>query len=496
MSVALRSLVSLASAITMLAWPRADAAEPRPNILFILADDLGWSDPGCYGGKYFETPHLDRLASEGLRFTEAYAPAPICSASRASLLTGKTPARLQFEFVTKTTPGFQPMTTPLRAPPYPLDLPLEETTIAEVLADAGYETAFFGKWHLNRHHKGYLGWSPTHGPRAQGFQVAEDDFGSHPYAYHRDRSQRTFVNASEGEFSDDGLTGKAIEFLKRDRSSPFFLVVSHYYVHDPVHTRLRWLHDRCLARIPASHPRREILAHYGAMVATLDHQVGGLLAALANEGLAESTLVVFTSDNGGHPEYAGNAPLRGSKWNLYEGGIRVPLIARWPGRIAPGGVCGFPVSGTDLFSTFAEVAEAAPTEASDGVSLLGLFRNPASEPGKRSLLWHFPFYHPETGFEEAPARIGEDDGVTSQTRPHSALRDGDWKLIHFHEDGRDELYDLASDPGETNDLSLTEPELTAGLAGKLRAALEESRARMPGPHPGSPALPPSDIRIP
>lgn len=496
MSLARLSLFPLTSAIMMLAWIQAHAAEPRPNILFILADDLGWSDTGCYGSEYFETPHLDRLASEGIRFTAAYAPAPICSASRAALLTGKTPARLQFEFVTKTTPGFQPMVTQLRAPPYPLDLPLGETTIAEVLADTGYETAFFGKWHLNRHHGGYLGWSPTHGPQTQGFKVAENDFGGHPYAYYKDRSQRAFIETADGEFPVDGLTDRAVAFLKRDRSSPFFLVVSHYHVHDPVHTRLRWLHDQCLARIPASHPRREVLAHYGSMVATLDHQVGELLAALADKDLADSTLVVFTSDNGGHPEYAGNAPLRGSKWNLYEGGIRVPLIVRWPGKIAPGGICGSPVSGTDLFPTFAEAADAVGTKTPDGISLHGLFQQPTCEPEKRSLLWHFPFYHPETGFEEAPARIGEDDGITSQTRPHSAIRDGDWKLIHFHEDGRDELYDLASDPGEWHDLSLTEPELTARLAGKLRTALEESRARMPAPHPDSPAHPGPAVRIP
>lgn len=489
MSIVFRSLVPLASAITMFSWPRVEAAVSSPNILFILADDLGWSDPGCYGNQYFETPHLDRLASEGLRFTQAYAPAPICSASRAALLTGKTPARLHFEFVTKTTPGFQPMVTPLRAPSYPLDLPLEENTIAEVLAGNGYETAFFGKWHLNRHHKGYLGWSPTHGPRAQGFAVAENDFGSHPYDYYRDKSQRTFVDVPDGTFLEDGLTAKAVRFLERERESPFFLVVSHYYVHDPVHTRLRWLHDRCLARIPASHPRRDVLARYGAMVTTLDHQVGELLAALETHGISDSTLVVFTSDNGGHPEYAGNAPLRGSKWNLYEGGLRVPLIARWPGRIAPGGTCDTPVCGTDLFPTFAEVAEAPITPPIDGVSLLGLFREPLAPAGDRSFVWHFPFYHPETGYEKAPTMIGHDDGITSRTRPHSALREGRMKLIHFYEDGRDELYDLASDPGETRDISLTEPLKSAALAAKLHSALMESKARMPGPYGDSPPRP-------
>lgn len=460
------------------------SAEPvRPNILFILADDLGWSDLACYGNPVFRTPHLDRLAASGTRFTQAYSPAPICSASRASLLTGKTPARLGFEFVTKPEAGFQPVLAPLRAPRFTLDLPLNEVTIAETLRDAGYGTAFFGKWHLNRHYQRYLGWSPTHGPQAQGFQLAEEDFGCHPYSYWNDRSQRTMIDAPAGSFIDDSMTQKAIRFLQSDHRQPFFLMVSHFYVHTPVHTRLKWLYDRYLEKLPPDHPRREKLAHYGAMVTTLDHHVGRLLEALETSGLADSTVVVFTSDNGGHPEYAGNAPLRGSKWNLYEGGIRVPFVTRWPGQKRRGVVCDESVSGTDLFATFAEIGQARPSETSDGRSLVSLMSGAATHLEPNETIWHFPYYHPEKGYAKAPAEIGVDDGFTSQTKPHSVVRSGPWKLIHFYEDGRDELYHLPTDPAEENDRSVSDADEAVKLRRLLDNRLKKCGARLPTVNP-------------
>jgi len=460
----------------------------RPHILLILADDLGWSDLGFYGNEWFETPHLDRLAEEGVRFTQAYAAAPICSASRAALLTGKTTARLGFEFVTKPEAGHQPMVTPLRAPPFTLDLPLDEVTIAESLGAAGYETAFFGKWHLNRHYQRYLGWSPTHGPKAQGFSIAEEDFGNHPYSYWREKKKRSFLDGvPDGAFLEDSLTQRAIRFLERDHDRPFFLMVSHFYVHDPNHTRLRWLHDRYLEKVPADHPRRDALAHYGAMVTTLDHHVGELLGALEESGHADDTLVIFTSDNGGHPNYAGNAPLRGSKWNLYEGGIRVPFLARWPEKIEAGQVNEASVWSIDLFPTFAELAEADPPANLDGQSLLPVFEDPeldwTGEWREKPLLWHFPYYHPEKGYHDAPAEIGIDDGFTSQTRPHSAVRDGPWKLLHFYEDERSELYDMAEDEVEDADVSPYFEGEAEGARERLLDLLESSGARLPEPHP-------------
>lgn len=432
-------------------------AEERPNILFILADDLGWSDLGCYGNEIFETPRLDQFAAEGTRFTQAYAAAPICSASRAAILTGKTPARLGFEFVVKSEAGYQPVEAPLRAPPFTLDLPLEETTIAEVLRDAGYQTGFFGKWHLNKHYERYLGWSPTHGPKAQGFEVAEEDFGSHPYSYGKQKTKRSFLDVPDGEFLEDGLTGKAIEFLKQDHDRPFFLMVSHFYVHDPIHTRVKWLYDHYMEKIPVDHPRRKVLAHYGAMVTALDHYVGQLLDALDEAGLADSTYVVFTSDNGGHPNYAGNAPLRGSKWNLYEGGIRVPMLIRSPDKVGEGIEIDAPVWSLDLSPTFAALADTNPKTEYEGRNLRPLREHPDIEWTEawpvRQMFWHFPYYHPEKNYADAPNEIGVDDGFTSKTKPHSAIRNGAWKLLHFYEDGRDELYDIPSSDMENAEVA-------------------------------------------
>ena len=338
-------------------------AAQRPNILFILADDLAWSDLGCYGHAWHETPHLDRLARAGMRCTDAYAPAPICSASRASILTGKSTARLGFEFVTKDAPGRQQRQAgqALATPPFTLNLPLSEITMAEHLGDASYETAFFGKWHLNAHHGGYLGWSPTHGPRQQGFQTAIADFGSHPYSY---RNERQTCADRPGRALSQRLDGdRAVTYLQQDHKAPFFLMVSHFYVHTPVQTPCQWLLEKYADKVPADSPNRQRRIAYAAFVETLDHYAGELLAALDASGQAATTLVVFTSDNGGHPEFAANGPLRGSKWNLYEGGIRVPLLARWPGTIAAGSTCTTPVIGYDLLPTFAAAAGVAPARS-------------------------------------------------------------------------------------------------------------------------------------
>lgn len=462
----------------LLCCPPLPAAR-TPNILFILADDLGWSDLACQGHRWHETPHLDRLAGEGMRFTQAYAPAPICSASRAAYLTGKTPARLHFEFVTKDKPGSQNLRQPLQSPPYPEDLPLAEITTAELLAGGGYHTAFFGKWHLNRHHGGYLGWSPTHGPLQQGFAEGDADFGGHSYAYFKG-GDRSDLPLREGEFPPDSLTDKVIAFLRRPHERPFFLQWSHYYVHDPIHTRCRWLLEKYRRKLPAGTPDERVA--YAAMVATLDHEVGRVLRALDESGLADNTVVIFTSDNGGHPNYTGNAPHRGSKWNLYEGGIRVPLFVRWPGVVHAGRTSAEPVTGCDLFPTLRDIADLADDGIErDGRSFAALLRGKEEAAPARPLIWHFPFYHPEKNFAKAPASIGVDDFVTSQTRPHSAIRLGRHKLLHFDEDDRDELYDLESDPAELNDLARQQSALTQQLRQRLRAELQARGARFAQP---------------
>jgi uncharacterized sulfatase len=458
----------------------AAAAEPRPNIVFILADDLGVRDLRCYGSPWHDTPHLDRLAREGTRFTQGYAAAPICSASRAALLTGRSPARLGFEFVTKLPAAKRPAGHPLLGPPYPLNLPLSEVTLGEVLGAAGYATGYFGKWHVSEHHNGYLGWSPTHGPLQQGYVAGEQEFGLHPYSYPGNPSAKA-TPLLAGDYGRDALTEKALAFLRTKRSQPFFLHLAHYYVHDPIHTRAPWLVEKYRARLPAGvDPLR---VEYAAMVETLDHLVGRLLGALDELGLTRDTLVVFTSDNGGHPAYSANGPFRGSKWNLYEGGIRVPWIVRWPGQVRAGATSDGTFIGTDLLPTLAAAA-GAPLPAGvvlDGRNMLPLWRNEAMAAinSPRTLVWHFPYYHPETGYAAAKPAIGVDDFAVSQTRPQSALRAGEWKLIHFYEEDRDELYHLTADPSEQRDLAVREPGRTKELRRRLDTYLHDVGARLP-----------------
>jgi len=457
------------------------AMSSRANIVFVLVDDLAWTDLGCYGHPWHTTPNIDQLSRSGMRFTQAYAPAPICSAARASILSGKTVARVGLEFVVKRKPGSQKIRPPqpLLPPPFKLNLALKETTIAEHLRDAGYNTAIFGKWHLNAHEDKYLGWSTTYGPQQQGFTTAIEDFGSHPYS-----GNQLETLASPGCFHPDGVTQKAIGFLEQDHHVPFFLMVSHFYVHTPIESPYAWLLEKYNAAIPANAENRKQRIEYAACVETLDHYVGVLLDAIREAKLEENTLVVFFSDNGGHPEFVSNKPLRGSKWNLYEGGIRVPMIVRWPGQVARGSSCAASVIGYDLFPTFAalagEQADAALQET-DGRSLLPLLKNPAGS-WRRSLVWHFPYYHPEgKNFPHAQRKVGVDDFAISQTRPQSAIGRGDYKLIHFDEEQRSELYDLSTDISEQHDLSGKKPELQESLRQELESYLNSVHARRANP---------------
>ena len=462
-----------------------------PNILLIYVDDLGYSDLSCYGREFgnelTETPNIDRLATEGMKFTDAYAAAPLCSPSRAALLSGKSPARLNFEFVTKYEKDHYAWDSPewvsrfgempLIPPPYTLSLPLEEETMAEVLNKQGYKTGIVGKWHIAPHYKRYKGWSPTLGPRQQGFGWAAETFGSHPYAYVKGEDSPEY---EDGVFPVDSLTENAIRFLEeyKENSDPFFLYVSHYYVHTPLSNRLEWLIEKY--RKKAGNNVSEAQIKYAAFVETMDHYVGQLLDAVDELGLRENTLVVYTSDNGGHPEHAFNRPLRGSKWHLYEGGIRVPMMVRWPGHVEPGAVSAMPIIQTDLLPTFLEVAGGVnQNDELDGKSLVSLLNG---DPGfeDRSLFWHFPYYHPEgQSFYEASEEIGVEDEFKARTLPQSAIRNGKHKLIYFYEDERVEFYDLEADIQESNDLSLEEPELTLSLKNKLLSYLKAVNARLP-----------------
>ena len=447
-----------------------------PNILFVLADDLAWSDPGYAGHAWHETPHLDALAASGLVFTDGYAPAPICAASRASILTGKTTARLGFEFVTKNEPGSQriDMATPLKAPSFTLNLSLEEETMAEILSKQGYETAYFGKWHLNAHYKKYLGWSPTHGPANQGVEVAVEDFGNHPYAWGTETPQSI---EEHGDFPDDTMVDAVCRFLEQKHERPFFAMASSFYVHTPVRTPCQWLLEKYGAKIPKESPNRDKRIAYAAFLETLDHHVGLMLNALDASGQRENTLVVFTSDNGGHPEFTANGPLRGSKWNLYEGGIRVPFIVRWPGYTNMRSQSQLPVIGYDLLPTFVEVAGGDAQDV-DGVSLVPHIHDPRRFID-RGLIWHFPYYHPERGYARAIESIGVNDLDVSKTHPQSAFRRGDMKLVYFYEDERVELFDLRKDVSEQKDISGMFPELEKSLTSELMRELRGMNARFP-----------------
>ena len=481
LAFAVGSLIQLAA---------AQANHHPPHVVLILADDLAWSDLGCYDHPWHETPNLDRLANSGMRFTNAYASAPICSASRASLLTGKTTARLGFEFVTKNAAGFQSIDqpTPLLAPPFQLNLQLKHRTVAEALHPCGYKSTFAGKWHLNAHHGGYLGWSPTHGPSRQGFEDTIDDFGSHPYAWKKNKPS---TKHQPGEFPTDSLIQKICESIAAttDDSMRFHLA-SLYHVHTPVKTTCEWLIKKYETKIPIGSPARESRIRYAAFVETLDHHVGEILAAIDRRCGNKETLVLFTSDNGGHPEYTANGPLRGSKWNLYEGGIRVPLIVRWPEQTRNGSICHQPVVGYDILPTLMEVCGQRSSTAKmdstvDGQSfasfLLGTKTEHERKDSEREIIWHFPYYHPETGYASSIDQIGVNDFKVSKTHPHSAIRVGRYKLLWFPETDRVELYDLEVDSSESTDLSEHHPEVTTRLATRLHQYLSAVDARMATP---------------
>ena len=443
----------------------AGAGEPPPNVVLIVADDLGWADLGCYGSKYHRTPNLDRLAAEGCRFTQAYAACPVCSPTRAALMTGKHPARLH---LTDWLPGRpdRPDQKLLR-PAFRQELPLEEQTLAEALQAGGYATALIGKWHL-----GGTGFEPTR----QGFDlnIAGDATGTAlsywaPFA-RQGRTMPGLDAAPAGQYLTDRLTIEAEQFITAHAARPFFLYLPHYAVHIPMTAK-----PEMIARFPAwdgvPHGRQENPT-YAAMLQSLDESVGRILAKLDQLELTGRTLVIFTSDNGGEATLEGpltpptiNAPLREGKGWLYEGGLRVPLIARWPGHIAPR-VDETPVWSADLFATVKALCGRNGTDAppTDGVSLAPLLTAGQALPA-RPLYWHYPHYSNQGG------------------RPGGAVRDGPWKLIEYYESGRRELFDLARDAKESNNLAEKYPERVQELAAKLAAWRKAVDAQMPARNP-------------
>lgn len=446
----------------------ADAPKPtKPNIILFLIDDLGWRDLGCQGSTYYQTPNIDRLAKEGVRFTDAYAACAVCSPTRAALLTGKYPARL---LLTDWLPsGRWDPKAKLREGRFVRGLPLEEVTLAEVLRDGGYRTASIGKWHL--------GSEPFSLPEHHGFDVniagnAHGAPGSYFFPYAGDWSipttgQRATWNVlpdgKPGEYLTDRLTDEAVKFIRDTRDKPFFLYFPHYGVHTPLQAKADMIAK--YERIPEA--QRQGKPDYAAMVESVDESVGRVLATLKELHLDENTVIIFTSDNCGFYNATSNAPLRANKGAYYEGGIRVPLIIKWPGVAKPGSVVSEPVTSTDLYPTcLAAVGQPLrPHQHMDGLNLQSVLTGEGSLPG-RSLFWHYPHYN------EHPSSV-----------PSSVIRKGAWKLIETFDPEGIELYKLSDDLGETKNLAATQTTKVDELRRELEAWRKEVGAEVMKPNP-------------
>jgi arylsulfatase A-like enzyme len=432
--------------------------EQRGYSHLILVDDLGWTDLGCQGSTFYETPVIDRLAREGMRFTDAYANCPVCSPARAALMTGRYSGRVGFtgHITAIGRHRYRPHGRIIPPDDY-LFLRHEETTLAEALRPAGYVSASIGKWHLG---------SESYWPKKQGFDVnvAGYDHGSPPsYFYPYENPGNAWnpkllnlPNGAPGEYLTDRLTGEAIRFVEENRDRPFFLYLPHYAVHTPLEAPedLVRKYEKKLKR-----DHSQINATYAAMIEKVDQSVGRILAVLSKLGLAKDTLVILTSDNGGALQATRNLPLRLGKGHVYEGGIRVPLIVRWPGRVAPGSTSSLPATGADLYPTITTIAgvNSRPAKVLDGVSLVPeLTGEGAVAP--RDLFWYYPHYSPQG------------------SSPGAVIRSGDYKLIQIYDPPGVELYNLATDIGETKELSESMPDKTKQLHGRLNKWLHQTVA--------------------
>jgi len=424
-----------------------------PNIVLIVADDLGWMDLGFMGSSYYETPNLDRLAGEGMVFRKAYAAAANCAPSRACLMTGMYTTAHGIYTVGSSERGD---TRNRRLIPATNTDTLHNRffTLAEALKEAGYTTVNIGKWHLGKN------------PCTQGmdYNVGGGIWG-HPGSYFAPYI-RPNLEAPEGEYLTDRLTEEALEFMQQNRGQPFFLYLPYYAVHTPLQAKPR-LEQKYTKKGPAT---CQANANYAGMVDNLDSCIGTLMKELEALGLSENTLIIFTSDNGGIREVSCQDPLRAGKGSYYEGGIRVPLIFRWPGKIEKGSVSEEPVINLDFYPTLMQIIGKESPENLDGLSLWPLLRGEETLPG-RSLFFHFPVYLQayKKGFD------GGRDPLF-RTRPGSMIIEGGWKLHYYYEDGGIELYQLSNDPGETTNLAYINTIKTEELLFKLKAWLEEEQA--------------------
>ncbi|MHC4741385.1 MAG: sulfatase-like hydrolase/transferase [Planctomycetota bacterium] len=460
----LKSLCLGAAAVTLpgcsLAGSVSSGSGKKPNILLIMIDDLGWMDLHCQGNDRLDTPNIDRLAEDGMRFTDFYAAAPVCSPTRASIMTGQSPARLGLTNHAPDRPSFAPKNAKLLSANMISYMPLEQVTIAERLKEGGYATGFFGKWHLSARKKSEEGPDePELRPEYQGFDVNVGgcDYGGPPTFFDPYRIP-AIKDRRKGEYLPDRLADETIDFIRARREGPFFVALWNYTVHWPMEAP-KHLIDKYEKRLGPGLKD----ARYGAMVEAMDASMGRIFAALDELKLAENTLVIFASDNGGFGGVSDHRPLRECKGYLYEGGIRVPLIVRWPGVVKANSICRTPVVSTDFYPTLLDAA-GLPSESGkifDGESIVPLLRK-KGRLKRDAIYFHYPNYAFHGG-----NRLG------------GAIRQGDYKLIKYYDDNSVELYNLAEDISEKSDLSTKMPEKAAELKKKLEAWLRETGARMP-----------------
>lgn len=439
----------------------AEQESAPPNIIIFLVDDLGWSDLGCYGSDLHETPHIDQLARSSYRFTNAYAACTVCSPTRAAIMSGKYPARLN---LTDWITGSVNQYGKLRVPDWRMYLPQEEETIAEFLQERGYATAHVGKWHL--------GEDTIYYPQYQGFDVNVAGYSkgsppSHFYPYERKgRESIPYLEGGEkGEYLADRLTDEAIGFIRENAGQPFFLNFDHYSVHTPIQAKdsLKEYYQRKI--IPGQQHDNSV---YAAMVHSTDESLGRMMQTLDSLDLTKNTFIFFTSDNGGLIlwDITSNAPLRSGKGSPYEGGTRVPMIIKPAGEHMQGIQLDEPVISMDIPATIRDLlTEGDQAVYEDGKSLLPLLKGDVPTLEREALYWHYPHYH----------RGG--------SSPYSAVRRGNYKLIHYYEDGRQELYHLGNDISEQEDLSSREAKVLQQLQQELERWKDEVNAQLPQPNP-------------
>jgi arylsulfatase A len=449
----------LPAVVCLLTWLLAvsvvgAATSSRPNIILILADDLGWTDLSCYGSGLYETPHIDRLARDGMRFTQAYSACTVCSPTRAAILTGKYPARLH---LTDWIPGQMPENPKLLVPEWTKYLPLEQLTIPRVLRAVGYVSASIGKWHLG---------GEEYYPEKHGFDInVAGSSAPAPPSYFAPYKIATLPDGLTGEYLTDRQGEEAARFIEQNKDKPFFLYVPLFAVHTPIQGKELLVQKYRAKKRPGL---KQTNAVYAAMIESMDDAVGRVRRAVDELKLADRTVIIFASDNGGRVPTTSNHPLRVGKGSCYEGGTRVPLIVHWPGVTEPATVYETPVISMDLYATIVAMAGLGKAAVgADGVSLVPALRQ-GSEVKREALFWHYPHYqHYQLG----------------GTTPYGAIRAGDFKLIEFFDDMRVELYNLREDIGEQRNVAAQMPAKAEELRARLHAWRKEVGAQMPARNP-------------